>query len=81
MTLFISAFLTVFLLVFQQQNVSHRRFLWATTTSIAITVSQFVLIKTINTSESWDILYMATGGVLGVISSMVIHPIWVRSKQ
>ena len=74
MTLFISSYLTVFLLVFQQQNVAHRRYLWATTTSVAITVSQFVLIKSVSASNSWEILYMAGGGVLGVLSSMYIHP-------
>ena len=74
MILLASSYLTVFLLVFQQQNVVHRRYLWATLTSLAITVSQFVLIKSVSASDSWEILYMAAGGVLGVLSSMYIHP-------
>lgn len=81
MTLFISSYLTVFLLVFQQQNVVHRRFIWASTTSIAITVSQFVLIKAVAGSGLMDVTYMASGGVLGVLSSMFVHPILMRRKQ
>ena len=81
MTLFISSFLTVFLLVFQQQNVVHRRFLWASTTSVAITVSQFVLIKAVAGSNVMDVAFMASGGVLGVLSSMFVHPILMRRKQ
>jgi glycopeptide antibiotics resistance protein len=81
MTLFISSFLTVFLLVFQQQNVVHRRFGWASTTSVAITVSQFVLIKAVAGSGLADVVFMASGGVLGVLSSMFFHPILMRRKQ
>ncbi|MGD2118088.1 MAG: hypothetical protein PVG66_07005 [Chromatiales bacterium] len=81
MILFISSYLTVFLLVFQQQNVTHRRYLWATTTSIAITVSQFVLIKSVTASNSWEILFMACGGVLGVLSSMYLHPRLMKMYQ
>ena len=75
MTLFISSYLTVFLLVFQQQNVANRKFVWATTTSIAITISQFVLVRAITGSDLPDVLYMAGGGVCGVLSSMYLHPI------
>ncbi len=75
MILFISSYMTVFLLVFQQQNVANRKFIWATTTSIAITVSQFVLVKAITGSDPLDVTFMAAGGVIGVLSSMYLHPI------
>lgn len=80
MTLFLSSFFTVFLLVFQQQNVIHRRYLWASTTSVAITVAQFILIKSVSSGEMTEMLYMSAGGVLGVLSSMYIHPLLIRGK-
>jgi len=80
MTLFIASFLTVFLLVFQQQNVAHRRYLWASTTSVAITLSQFMLIKTVAGSDLMEVVYMASGGVLGVLLSMLLHPLITGSR-
>jgi glycopeptide antibiotics resistance protein len=74
MILFFSSFLTVFLLVFQQQNVANRRYFLASTTSVAITVSQFALIKAVTVSDLSDVLLMAVGGVIGVVLSMFIHP-------
>ena len=74
MILFFSSFLTVFLLVFQQQNVTNRRYILASTTSVAITVSQFALIKAVTVSDLSDVLLMAVGGVIGVVLSMFIHP-------
>ena len=74
MTLFIASFLTVFLLVFQQQNVAHRRYILASTTSVAITVSQFALIKAVTASDASEVLIMAVGGVVGVVLSMFVHP-------
>ena len=41
MMLMVSAFATVFLLVFQQQNVTHRQYGLAALTSALITITQF----------------------------------------
>lgn len=73
MLLFFSAYATVFLLVFQQQNVIHRQFVWAGLTSVLITVSQFVVIKGIASGGVLEMVTMAAGGVLGVLSSMLLH--------
>ena len=69
-----SAFATVFLLVFQQQNVIHRKYLWAAITSVGITLSQVMVIKGVAQSGSWvEVAALAVGGVAGVLSSMFIH--------
>ncbi len=73
MLLFFSAYATVFLLVFQQQNVIHRQYMWAGVTSVLITASQFVVVKGIAKGGLEEMLFMAVGGVLGVLSSMSLH--------
>jgi hypothetical protein len=73
MLLFFSAYATVFLLVFQQQNVIHRQFIWAGVTSVLITISQFVVVKGIASGGLSEMLLMSIGGVLGVLSSMLLH--------
>jgi len=73
MILLLSAFATVFLLVFQQQNVIHRQYALAALTSALITITQFVVIKGIADGTLIDMAYMTVGGILGVLTSMKSH--------
>jgi glycopeptide antibiotics resistance protein len=82
--LLVSAFATVFLLVFQQQNVTHKQYGLAAVTSVLITITQFIVIKGVSSGDYTDMLYMAIGGVFGVLTSMKSHEwmiTWFRNKQ
>ncbi len=81
MILFASAFATVFLLVFQQQNVIYRQYLLATLTSALITITQFVVIKGVADGNWVDMAYMIVGGMLGVLTSMKTHEAMVQWFQ
>ena len=84
MILMVSAFATVFLLVFQQQNVIHRQYALAAVTSAFITITQFVVIKGVAGGDLLDMAYMIVGGMLGVLASMKCHEgmiRWFRRKN
>ncbi|WP_293649859.1 hypothetical protein [Thiolapillus sp.] len=69
-----SSFATVFLLVFQQQNVIHKKYLWAALTSAGITLSQVLVIRGVASSTSpSEIVALTIGGVTGVLLSMFLH--------
>ena len=76
MVLFITTFIMVFLMAFQQQNVTHHKYKAACVTSFAIAVVQFLLYKAIITSAYIGIVYMGIGGALGVTLSMYLHTKW-----
>ncbi len=72
--IFLAAFTTVFLLVFQQQNVVHKLYLWAVLTSFGITLGQVYVIKVIaDNSDLTSIFLMMGGGAAGVVASMFLH--------
>jgi glycopeptide antibiotics resistance protein len=73
MVLFFSAFVTVFLLVFQQQNIIHKKYVLSAITSAFITIFQFVVIKGVAAGGVQDMGFMIIGGMLGVLSSMKSH--------
>ena len=73
MMLMASAFATVFLLVFQQQNVTHRQTGLAALTSALITITQFAVIKGVADGSLVDMAYMIVGGMLGVLATMKPH--------
>ena len=74
-----SSFATVFLLVFQQQNVIHKKYLWAALTSVGITLSQVLVIQGVASGNSpGEIVALASGGVAGVLLSMFMHGRIVR---
>ena len=78
MMLMASAFATVFLLVFQQQNVTHRQYGLAALTSALITITQFAVIKGVADGSLVDMAYMIVGGMLGVLASMKSHEGMIR---
>ena len=73
-----SAFATVFLLVFQQQNVTHRQYGLAALTSALITITQFAVIKGVADGSLVDMAYMIVGGMAGVLVSMKTHEGMIR---
>ncbi len=81
MILMVSAFATVFLLVFQQQNVTHRQYTLAAITSALITITQFAVIKGVADGSLVDMAYMIVGGMLGVLASMKTHEGMIRWFQ
>ena len=78
MIMLVSSFFTIFLLSFQQMNVSHGHYWLAAFTSMAIAGAQYVMIVSVTAGGSW--LLMGIGGAAGVTSSMFIHKKYVRRK-
>ena len=78
MMLMASAFATVFLLVFQQQNVTPRQYGLAALTSALITITQFAVIKGVADGSLVDMVYMIVGGMAGVLVSMKTHEGMIR---
>lgn len=74
LALFLSAFVTVFALVFQQQNVIHRHFPAAIVTSFIICAAQIYLWRTLPGAGASEVIATLMGGPLGVTASMWAHP-------
>lgn len=83
--LFAAAFITVFALGFQQQNVAGRHYVAAVFTSMAIGAAQLFLWRLAPTATASEILATLAGGPVGIIAAMYAHPriarIWNRAKQ
>lgn len=67
--LFLSAFATVFLLVFQQQNVQHRARWLGSLTSLAIGASQVALWRLVPDASLGQIIAVLAGGPVGYNAS------------
>ena len=80
-TLFSSAFLTVFLLGFQQQNVIHRHYIAAAVVSLGIGSAQIILWKTIPAADALEIAATLAGGPCGIVAAMYIHPRIMRRRR
>lgn len=72
--LFVSAFVTVFALGFQQQNVIHRHFRSAALTSFVIGASQIYLWRTLPGADITQVIATLLGGPAGITSAMWLHP-------
>ena len=72
--LFLAAFVTVFALGFQQQNVTGRHYLAATVTSLAIGAAQLYLWRVAPTADAGEIVATLAGGPAGIAAAMYIHP-------
>lgn len=81
LTLFLSAFAIVALLVLQQQNVHGRHYVLAAITSLGIGAAQIFLWRLIPSATWTEIAATLAGGPLGVVFSMWIHPRVVRRKS
>lgn len=72
--LFISSFLAVFLLGFQQLNVAGNHYISAVIVSFGISGCQIFLWRTIGDADSIGVLVTMAGGAFGIISAMYFHP-------
>lgn len=80
-SLFTAAFVTVFALGFQQQNVAGRHYVAAVFTSAAIGASQIFLWR-LAPMESWtEIAATLFGGPAGIVAAMYMHPRIARRWQ
>lgn len=74
LSLFAAAFITVFALGFQQQNVSGRHYIAAIFTSVAIGSAQLFLWRLAPTATWPEIFATLAGGPAGIIAAMWAHP-------
>jgi len=72
--LFAAAFITVFALGFQQQNVAGRHYVAAVFTSIVIGSAQLFLWRLAPTATWPEIFGTLAGGAAGIIAAMWAHP-------
>jgi len=79
--LFLSAFSTVFLLGFQQQNVIGGHYLAAVVVSLGIGVSQIFLWRLVPTADGWQIVATLAGGPCGIVAAMYLHPKLMRKHR
>lgn len=81
LTLFLSAFFTVFLLGFQQKNVHGEHYLAAVITSVGIGSAQIFLWRLIPDANMGQIAATLAGGPVGIIAAMWAHPRLMRNKK
>lgn len=81
LALFASAFITVFALGFQQQNVIHRHYKAAALTSFAIGASQIFLWRTLPGADASQITATLMGGPVGITAAMYLHPRLLKRKH
>lgn len=74
LALFASAFMTVFSLGFQQQNVTGRHYLAAFVTSFVIGGSQLFLWRVVPDASAAQLVAALAGGPLGIVAAIAIHP-------
>lgn len=87
--LFASAFSTVFLLGFQQQNVIGRHYLAAGITSLGIGAAQIFLWRIVPTADAIEIAATLAGGPVGIVAAIYFHPritawmplLWARLER
>jgi hypothetical protein len=72
--LFAAAFVTVFALGFQQQNVAGRHYLAAVFTSCLIGGAQLFLWRVAPTASASEIIATLAGGPAGIVAAMYVHP-------
>ena len=78
LALFLSAFGTVFLLVFQQQNVIHRRHGLGTATSVLIGLAQITLWRHVPDASVLQLCAALAGGPIGFNVALWVHPMIVK---
>lgn len=72
--LFFAAFVTVFALGFQQQNVSGRHYVAAMCTSVVIGSAQIFLWRVVPVASASEIIATLLGGPAGIVGAMYVHP-------
>ena len=79
--LFLSAFATVFLLGFQQQNVQARHYWASAITSLGIGAAQIYLWRSMPGATPAEIAATLAGGPIGIVAAMYSHPRLIRRKS
>jgi glycopeptide antibiotics resistance protein len=79
--LFASAFATVFLLGFQQQNVIGKHYLSAVIVSFGIGLSQITLWRNVPDADLGQIIATLCGGPLGIVCAMWLHPKLIKQRS
>lgn len=78
--LFLSAFSTVFLLGFQQQNVIGRHYIAAAIVSLGIGTAQITLWRYVPSANPAEIISTLLGGPVGIVAAMYLHPKLIKRK-
>lgn len=78
MIILIATFALVFLRGVQQQNVIHGNYKFAMMTSYLIAVADVMVVLGIVDHGVGSILFMGTGGAIGVVSAMIFHRKFIR---
>lgn len=79
LALFVSSFVVVFALGFQQLNVQHHLMRSAVATSVVIGLASLVQFKVLPGPTSvLDVLAWLAGGATGIVAAMKTHPIFMR---
>lgn len=79
MTALIATALLVFLRAMQQQNVIHGHYIMAGATSYLIAGAEIGVVLSIVHMGWAAVLWIGTGGAIGVTSAMIAHR-WIRSR-
>lgn len=74
LALFLSAFVSVFALVFQQQNVIHRHFIVGAFTSLVIGAALIYQWRAMPGANISEIAATLLGGPAGFVTSLWLHP-------
>lgn len=77
--LFLAAFATVFLLVFQQLNVIHRARILGSLTSLAIGTAQLTLWRYVPDASMPQLVAVLVGGPAGYNAALSAHP-WIVAR-
>lgn len=81
MILFSVSFLSIFLLGFQQQCVTHKNYKTLAINSFAISFSQFHLYREIVATDEMGWIFTGLGGTIGIITSIFVHQRFLRREK
>ncbi len=73
--LVVTTFALIFLRAWQQQNVIHGFYVWAVITSYGIALADVLTVVGITKYGVASVIYVGTGGALGVVCAMALHKI------
>jgi len=81
--LFFAAFFMVGLLGLQSKNVQHSRYLAAATTSMGISLANFIFVKSVAMGGYDTLLVVMVGGATGIMTAIYAHDhhMMKRSKK
>lgn len=79
--LMLSTFILVFLRAFQTQNVIHRHYYFAGATSYLMAGAEVAVVLGVVSSGWSAVLWIGTGGALGVTASMFVHKKYLQVEN